>query len=430
MKRKNVFANMRVITVLLFISLSGTGIVSSNSMAPAGGAAISTQEGACSRTANQLKTACQSAALDDFWRQMAICGNLSDAAARATCEAEAQDSRKEDEALCQEQFDTRLEVCADVGEAPYDPKIDPANFVNPALIGRAVAPNPFFPLTRGTIRTYRSGEETIVVSVLPETKVILGVTCAVIRDTVRKKGEVIEDTYDWYAQDLQGNVWYFGELAQNYEDGELVNLDGSWKAGRDGSAPGILMKARPQAGDVYRQEFAPGFAEDLAKVLRLNGTAATPAAACNGDCLVTEDFTPLEPGAPESNKYYARGVGFILQIKPETGERVELVSIQINPFDISLQDDATGDTLLFNSITGDYAFYRCGPGGITLSGRGVVEREGCEIELDAGSRVEAKVDRCPINPANRGRAIIRPSPIGVRFYIHDSNTLNNSSPCA
>jgi hypothetical protein len=86
------------------------------------------------------------------------------------------------------------------------------------------------------------------------------------------------------------------------------------------------MKAAPQVGDVYRQEFALGEAEDLAEVLSVTGSATVPAASCNGDCVVTRDFTPLEPDVSE-NKFYARGIGPILEVDLETGERLELVEI-------------------------------------------------------------------------------------------------------
>ncbi|HEX6010848.1 MAG TPA: hypothetical protein VFY87_03395, partial [Geminicoccaceae bacterium] len=165
-----------------------------------------------------------------------------------------------------------------------------------------------------------------VVSVTGETEEILGVRCTVVQDTVTLDGVLVEDTTDWFAQDRLGNVWYFEEIARNYENGDLANLDGSWRAGVDGAQPGIVMRARPRAGEVYRQEFRLGDAEDLAQVLSLSGDAAVPAASC-GDCVVTRDFTPLEPDLVE-RKFYAPGIGLILEVDLETGERVELVEIR------------------------------------------------------------------------------------------------------
>ena len=188
------------------------------------------------------------------------------------------------------------------------------------------APNRWFPLVPGTTWTYEGGDETITVTVTEDTKEILGVTCAVVRDVVEEDGEVIEDTNDWYAQDKAGNVWYFGEIARNFEDGELHDLDGSWTAGEESAKIGILVPANPTVGEVYRQEFALAEAEDMGEVLSLDGTESVPAAECSGDCLVTRDYTPIEPDA-EENKYYAPGIGLILEVDTETGERVELVEM-------------------------------------------------------------------------------------------------------
>jgi hypothetical protein len=146
---------------------------------------------------------------------------------------------------------------------------------------------------------YEGEEETVTVTVTGEFKEILGVPCAVVRDVVEEDGELVEDTYDWFAQDLEGNVWYFGEIARNYEDGELVDLEGSWTAGIDGAKIGVLMPIDSQPGAVYRQEFLLGEAEDMAEVLELGASAATPAAACDGNCLVTLEYTPLEPDGAE-----------------------------------------------------------------------------------------------------------------------------------
>lgn len=90
--------------------------------------------------------------------------------------------------------------------------------------------NPFMPWTPGTVFTYEGGGETIVVEVTDETREVLGVTTVVVHDTVSEDGEVIEDTYDWYAQDADGNVWYFGEDSKELSDGEVTSTEGSWEA--------------------------------------------------------------------------------------------------------------------------------------------------------------------------------------------------------
>jgi hypothetical protein len=282
----------------------------------------------CSKTARAAFRACQAEALDDFWIAVGSCNNESEASERESCLDTARGEKGEAIDECPEQRDARLEVCDALGQAPYDPPIDPANFLSPAEI--AADPNPLFPLRVGSTWRYVSGDETVVVTVTDRTKEILGVTTLVVNDVEEDAGELVEDTDDYFAQDRDGNVWYFGELSRNFEDGELANLDGSWTAGVDGAKPGIIMKAEPAVGDVYRQEFFLGDAEDLAEVTAIDGTESVPAASCSGTCLVTNDFTPIEPDASE-DKYYAPGVGLILEVDLEDGGRVELVEYVPGP---------------------------------------------------------------------------------------------------
>ena len=199
--------------------------------------------------------------------------------------------------------------------------VDPARFI-------AVVDNPYFPLRPGMRWEYVShadeGVERTVVTVTPRTRTIAGVTCVVVRDTVRLDGEVVEDTYDWYAQDREGAVWYFGEDTKEYEDGKVVTTAGSWEAGVRDARPGIAMPARPRVGDHYRQEYARGEAEDMGRVLSLSERARVPAGAYDG-LVKTEDTTPLEPQVREQ-KYYARGVGPVLTVDlANGGTRDELV---------------------------------------------------------------------------------------------------------
>jgi hypothetical protein len=152
------------------------------------------------------------------------------------------------------------------------------------------------------------------------------VTCIVVHDRAELNGVLSEDTLDWYAQDVEGNVWYFGEQSLQYENGKVASIDGSWEAGEDGALPGIIMKAHPAVGDVYRQEFALGEAEDLARVLSLDASATVPFGGTYDNCLKTEDFSPLEPDHVE-NKFFAAGVGEILTIDTDTGVREELIDV-------------------------------------------------------------------------------------------------------
>lgn len=284
------------------------------------------KERTCSQTATVAYTACVYDVLDTFWTSTGKCKNTADANERAQCLSDLKSLPRDGRAECRDQQEARRDLCEDLGEAPYDPPFEPSLFVNPADIGGSVAPNPYLPIIAGRTLVYKNDDETVTVKVTGDIKLISGVPCAVVSDIVTVNGQVVEDTIDWFAQDLQGNVWYCGELARDFEDGELVSLDGSFKAGVDGAKPGILMKAAPMVEDTYRLEFDLGNAEDTAEVLSLTGSATTPAFSCAGTCLVTEDTTPLSPDALE-NKYYAPGIGMILEVKPETGERLELVQI-------------------------------------------------------------------------------------------------------
>jgi len=189
----------------------------------------------------------------------------------------------------------------------YDPTLDPASFV-------ARVDNPYYPLVPGTRWVYEGdddsgGTERIEVEVLEQTREIKGITATVVRDTVYVDGEIAEDTYDWFAQDAEGNVWYLGEDTHEYENGVPVNAKGAWEYGKDGALPGIVMPAQPAVGDAMRQEYLAGEAEDMFEILAV-GTPKETALEGYDDVVVTEDWTPLEPEVAEE-KWYARGIGNI-----------------------------------------------------------------------------------------------------------------------
>jgi len=204
------------------------------------------------------------------------------------------------------------------------PQIDPSNFVR-------FVTNPYFPLIPGTTFVYEGQTEGVptreVVTVTNETRVILGVTTTVVHVQSYEGGVLIEETFDWYAQDVQGNVWYFGEDTKELDEaGNVVSTEGSWEAGVDGAHPGIIMLADPKKGQRYQQENAPGVAEDMAQVRNLDASVCV-LYGCFDNVLVTKEWTPLERGVVEK-KYYAPGVGFILSVMTKGGEeRLELVSV-------------------------------------------------------------------------------------------------------
>jgi hypothetical protein len=207
----------------------------------------------------------------------------------------------------------------------------PVNRPTATLSGHSFTPgsnHPFFPLVPGTTFHYRNtpGHGLEDFEVTTATKVIQGITVAVIHDVSRLKGEIIEDTFDWFAQDEVGNVWYFGEDTHTFEHGQPTGSVGSWEAGVNGAQAGIIMEAHPTVGDTYREEFAPGVAEDMATVESLSARAEAPYGTFT-NCLKTKNFTPLDPGAFE-NKYYCANVGLVEDADLEPGgDKSRLVSI-------------------------------------------------------------------------------------------------------
>jgi hypothetical protein len=193
-----------------------------------------------------------------------------------------------------------------------------------------VIDNRYFPLEPGTTYLYRGREEDLPsldkVVVTTRTKTILGVRATVVLDRVTVNGQPSEKTFDWYAQDKRGNVWYLGEAAFDFENGHWVRASDSWQAGIDRAKAGIIMEAHPKVGDVYRQEYYPGHAEDVAKVLSRHASISVPYGSFT-HVLKTKEWTPLEPGVVD-NKYYARGVGEVAERTVKGGtDFLKLVSV-------------------------------------------------------------------------------------------------------
>ena len=186
------------------------------------------------------------------------------------------------------------------------PTFNPDNFV------RAVD-NRFFPLRPGTRYVYHGTEdgevETNITIVTHDRKEILGISATVVFDRVFVHGELKEKTFDWYAQDRNGNVWYLGEDTKEFENGKVTSTEGSWQAGKDGAKPGIIMLAHPLVGESYRQEFLAGEAEDQARVVARGLDVTVPYGSFH-DCIRTVEFTRLEPGVKEA-KDFCPQVGFV-----------------------------------------------------------------------------------------------------------------------
>jgi hypothetical protein len=205
--------------------------------------------------------------------------------------------------------------------APYRPEIDPAAF-------QATVDHPYFPLVPGTTFRFAVHEGAHVredsVTVTRDVKTILGVPCVVVHDRVREKGTLEEDSFDWYAQDRQGNVWYMGEDTREFR-GHRVSTAGSWEAGVRGAQPGIIMPAHPAPGTPpYRQEYSPGRAEDMGQIVALHDRAAVPYGAFE-DCIRTREWSPLEAGVEK--KWYAKGIGLV-RVESTTGEVTTLIAMR------------------------------------------------------------------------------------------------------
>ena len=199
-------------------------------------------------------------------------------------------------------------------DARVSPVFDPSSFVSTIT-------NPYLPHIPGTLYRLRSetpdGIEINLIRITRQTKKILGVTATVVHDQVFLNGELTEDTFDWEAQDGQGNVWYFGEDSKELENGVVVSTEGSWQAGVDGAHPGVIMLAHPQTGQAYVQEDAPDVAEDRARVLGTKAAVEVPFGHFTG-CLQTQEWSLLEHGDRE-HKFYCPGTGLVEEVHPAGG---------------------------------------------------------------------------------------------------------------
>jgi len=203
----------------------------------------------------------------------------------------------------------------------YAPAIDPKSFV-------ATIDNRYFPLKPGSSFHYEGVKDATAQTddmvVTHQVKYVLGVKCTVVRDTVSQHGKPLERTFDWYAQDSQGNVWYMGEDARELQNGRFVRASDSWKGGINGAKPGIIMRGNPRPGEVYRQEYyPPGGALDQARIVRSAAKVRVPAGTF-GRVLVTDEWSPVEPQM--ERKYYVAGIGEIKeQVTAGGHEQFQLV---------------------------------------------------------------------------------------------------------
>jgi len=321
----------------------------------------------CKKTADKMLQSCRNEVKEEYYAEKAKCMNLAedDLEERDECLQDVKQARREDRKLCDDQREARRNLCnllPDREASGYGPEafLSPDNFVE-----EPDGSNPYFSLAPGHtyVAEVRGGEdddgnpvvETVVVTVTDKIRTVLededdedsGVACRLVVDIVLVDGEPVEVTDDYYAQAVNGDVHYCGEVARNFEDGFLVDLDGSFLVGENRAKSGILIKANPLTGDVHRQEWLLGEAEDA--ITYVAGADAptystgddeggeNPHFKCSESmmgCVKTEEFIPPEPDAGEY-KYFIAGTGFVLGVALEdgepTGEREELL--------------CTGDTL-------------------------------------------------------------------------------------
>ena len=209
--------------------------------------------------------------------------------------------------------------------APSSRGINPANFVKHVT-------NPWFPLEPGTTYIYRGAKDgkrtRDVVTVTYRTKLIAGVRTTEVRDLLYEAGHLEERTSDWYAQDKQGNVWYFGEATAEVDKyGHVTSREGSWVTGVHGAQAGIYITGHPHVGQSARQEYYKGHAEDHFQILSLHATVSVPYVTSH-KALLTKEWTPLEPGVVD-HKYYVRGIGTVKELSVKGGtESAVLVSMK------------------------------------------------------------------------------------------------------
>lgn len=214
------------------------------------------------------------------------------------------------------------------------PPLDPTQFPQPTQFN-----NRYFPLVPGTQYVYdgRSDRDgtglrpaRVVFTVTDATKVVNGVRSRVIWDQDYFDGEFVENEIHFFAADRAGNVWSMGEHPEELEGGVFAAATSTWLSGIQGAHAGIHVQGSPKAGGApYVQGIAPavGFF-NAARVLSLSQFTCVPY-GCFTNVLLTNEFSPDEPGAGSALKYYAPGVG---SVRVEPSGSPELESLKLTSF--------------------------------------------------------------------------------------------------
>jgi hypothetical protein len=178
--------------------------------------------------------------------------------------------------------------------------------------------NPYITMQPGRVLRLAHGNDTLTVSILPDTQQVDGITAGIVEERETKADKLVEVSRNFMATDRKtGDVYYLGEDVDNYKNGKIVNHESAWRAGSSGARFGLMIPARPRAGDKFYQELAPKIAMDRVEVLSTNETVKTPAGTFE-HCVHLRETTPLERDV--SHKYYAPGVGIIKDDEFELAE--------------------------------------------------------------------------------------------------------------
>jgi hypothetical protein len=200
--------------------------------------------------------------------------------------------------------------------------------------------NTYMPFQPGGVKVYKGADgrtKTVVVDIyLTETRIFAwnstNVACRVLREMAFEDGQLIEIADNYFAQADDGTVYYFGEVVDNYENGVVVNNDGSWLVGGPtlpsdppgaGNAPNpaVFMPANPEVGDMFKPEDLFPLVDETAEVERVDVKVKVPAGRYEGAIKIAET-SQLEPG--KTTKWYAPGVGVVMERARQ--ERLDLIS--------------------------------------------------------------------------------------------------------
>ncbi len=246
----------------------------------------------------------------------------------------------------------------------------------------SVGSNPYFPLWPGYSLTLEGEEDDggelveleVIVTVLADTELVDGVLTRVLEERESEDGELVEVSRNFMAVCREtGDVWYFGEDVDDYEDGVIVGHGGAWRTGVDGAQPGVIMPGSPMVGARYYQELAPGVAEDRGEIEALDQEVTVPAGTFQR-VLSTLDTSSLSPGSPGDVKLYAYGVGLIVD---EVLELTEITPPPCQPDDTTLclnngrfrvraswedfqGNQGSGHAILPSADSGEFWFFNAG----------------------------------------------------------------------